>query len=72
MSGFFKFPKEREADAASPAPAPPPALKKSESGYMDRMMAARRARLAPITGQPASGRYKVRAQLVEVDEGDVG
>ena len=60
MSGFFKKPEKPEAEPAPPS-APAPA-RSSEGDYMDRMIAARRRRIAPITGQSASGRYKVRGR----------
>ena len=62
MSGFFELPDKPEAKAPAPTPAPAVNPKKSAGGYLDRMLTARRARIAPITGEAVGGRYKVRAR----------
>ena len=56
MPGFFETP-----EPETTAPAPKPKETRRETGYMDRMLAARRRRISGITGESPAG-YRVRAR----------
>ena len=62
MSGFFQ-PPEPSKNAEPPAVPSKPARERDSSGtYMDRMIAAHRRRIAPITQGSPSGRYALKAR----------